>query len=211
MSKSITTEGAFDYHLQDFLCLPFLYRYGQPLGPVQGVGYINELLARLTGLPVRDNTQTNHTLTSSPITFPLDRNIYADFSHDNLMIAVYSAMGLFKQASGHLDPSKPDSERTWVTSQLTPFSGRMVVERMTCRGLPKRLEDDATGVESSENETSSRFLRKDTFVRVLVNDAVQPLEFCGGDENGLCTLAGFVKSQAYARNDGNGDFEKCYE
>ncbi|KAJ2930693.1 hypothetical protein H1R20_g6400, partial [Candolleomyces eurysporus] len=182
--------------------------YGQPLGPVQGVGYINELLARLTGLPVRDNTQTNHTLTSSPITFPLDRTIYADFSHDNLMIAMYSAMGLFKQASGHLDPRKPNAERTWVASLLTPFSARMVVERMTCRGLPKRL-DDATDVESSE--TSSRFIKKDTFVRVLVNNAVQPLEFCGGNQHGLCTLAAFVESQAYARNDGNGDFEKCYE
>ncbi|RXW11799.1 hypothetical protein EST38_g14057, partial [Candolleomyces aberdarensis] len=184
--------------------------YGQPLGPVQGVGYINELLARLTGLPVRDNTQTNHTLTSSPITFPLDRTIYADFSHDNLMIAMYSAMGLFKQASGHLDPRKPNPERTWVASLLTPFSARMVVERMTCRGLPKRL-DDATDAEPSEFETSSRFIKKDTFVRVLVNNAVQPLEFCGGNEHGLCTLPAFVESQAYARNDGNGDFEKCYE
>ncbi|KAG6840186.1 hypothetical protein C0991_008350 [Blastosporella zonata] len=33
--------------------------YGQALGPVQGVGYINELIARLTGKPVNDNTQTN--------------------------------------------------------------------------------------------------------------------------------------------------------
>ena len=49
------------------------------------------------------------------------------------------------------------------------------------------------------------------FVRLLVNDAVQPLEFCGGDEEGLCTVEAFVDSQAYARNDGEGDFEKCFE
>ena len=73
-------------------------RYGQALGPVQGVGYVNELLARLTGLPVQDNTQTNRTLDSSPTTFPLNRTFYADFSHDNEMIAIYAALGLFKQS-----------------------------------------------------------------------------------------------------------------
>lgn len=174
--------------------------YGQELGPVNGVGYINELLARLTGRPVRDHTQTNRTLTSSPVTFPLDRSIYADFSHDNLMIAVHSAMGLFKQ-SAHLDPTNPDSKRSWIASKLTPFSARLVVERLQCSG---------------RRNHSRTFGRRevtpvDTFVRVLVNDAVQPLEFCGGDEDGICALDDFVKSQSYARHDGEGDFEKCYE
>lgn len=180
-------------------------RYGQRLGPVQGVGYINELLARLTETPVRDNTQTNRTLDSSPITFPLNRTFYADFSHDNQMIAAYAAMGLFKQQTP-LDPTwfdSNDTERTWVTSHLTPFNGRMVVERLSCdlsgtAGLVVR--------ESPEKEGSGR----GTFVRILVNDALQPLEFCVGDKDGLCALDAFVQSQAYARNDGNGDFEKCF-
>jgi hypothetical protein len=50
---------------------------------------------------------------------------------------------------------------------------------------------------------------KGVFVRILVNDAVQPLEFCGGI-GGLCELHAFVASQGYARHDGNGDFEKCF-
>lgn len=48
------------------------------------------------------------------------------------------------------------------------------------------------------------------YIRILVNDAVQPLEFCGANEDGLCTLGAFVESQAYARNNGNGDWEKCF-
>ncbi|KAG6843468.1 hypothetical protein H0H93_000882, partial [Arthromyces matolae] len=106
--------------------------YGQELGPVQGVGYVNELIARLTGTPVKDNTQTNRTLNASPETFPLNRTIYADFSHDNEMIAIYAALGLFKQATP-LNTTSPDSNRTWITSHLTPFSGRMLVERLTCK------------------------------------------------------------------------------
>ncbi|KAL1717371.1 histidine phosphatase superfamily [Schizophyllum commune] len=155
--------------------------YGQELGPVQGVGYINELIARLTGQPVQDSTQTNHTLDSSNDTFPLDRTVYADFSHDNQMVAIYSAMGLFTQAAA-LDPSNPDPARTWRASNLVPFSARMVTERLSCDG--------------------------EAYVRVLVNDALQPLEFCGNGD-GRCTLDAFVESQSYARNNGNGDFDKC--
>lgn len=48
-------------------------------------------------------------------------------------------------------------------------------------------------------------------MRIFVNDALQSLELCGGaDSDGLCRLRNFVDSQSYARNDGDGDFEKCY-
>jgi len=179
----------------------FSNRYGEALGRVQGVGYVNELLARLTESPVRDNTQTNRTLDASPITFPLNRTIYADFSHDKEMIAVYSALGLFKQPE-HLDPTHPDPNRTWMTCHLTPFSTRMVTERLYCtarRGKPQSLESNSY----------LTFPKSNNYVRVLVNDALQPLEFCGHDPDGLCELGAFKYSQRYATNDGDGDFEKC--
>jgi len=138
----------------------------------------------LTGTPVRDNTQTNRTLDASPDTFPLNRTLYADFSHDNEMIAIYAAMGLFRQPLSP-DPSQPDPQRTWRVSHMVPFSARMAVEKLLCG-------------------------RKE-YVRVFVNDALQPLDFCGAVEHGLCTLEGFVESQDYARHDGYGDFEKCFE
>jgi hypothetical protein len=47
------------------------------------------------------------------------------------------------------------------------------------------------------------------FVRLLVDDAVQPLDFCGGID-GMCLLEKFVESQKYARENGEGDFEKCF-
>ncbi|KAJ6618846.1 histidine phosphatase superfamily [Mycena sp. CBHHK59/15] len=161
--------------------------YGDALGPVQGVGYTNELIARLTRTAVHDHTQTNATLDADPATFPLNRTIYADFSHDNTMIAIFSAMGLFPQPRP-LATAGPDVVRTWRTSWMVPFAGRMVVEKMAC------------GVRGRE------------YVRILVNDAVQPLEFCAPNEVGvgLCELSAFVQSQAYARNNGGGDWEKCF-
>ncbi|EIN11007.1 acid phosphatase [Punctularia strigosozonata HHB-11173 SS5] len=163
--------------------------YGQALGRVQGVGYVNELIARLTGKPVRDHTQTNSTLDSSPMTFPLNRTIYADFSHDNQMTAIYAAIGLFNQSTvgvGNLNATKPDLRRTWVASMLVPFSARMVTEKLQCGTVGKE------------------------YVRILVNDAQQPLEFCG-DGSGMCRLDAFVASQAYARSDGEGDWEACFD
>ena len=71
--------------------------YSQQLGHMQRVGYVNELLARLTHRLVSDRTQTNGTLDSDGETFPLGRGIYADFSHDNEMVAIYAAVGRFRQ------------------------------------------------------------------------------------------------------------------
>jgi hypothetical protein len=57
---------------------------GNALGPTQGVGFTNELIARMTNRPVVDHTTVNQTLDSSNATFPLGSRhaLYADFSHD---------------------------------------------------------------------------------------------------------------------------------
>ncbi|EGN94960.1 hypothetical protein SERLA73DRAFT_170869 [Serpula lacrymans var. lacrymans S7.3] len=161
--------------------------YGQELGPVQGVGYVNELIARLTDEPVQDETQTNSTLDSSPITFPLNRTFYADFTHDTEMIAIYSAIGLFNQTSP-LDLSQPNPNRTWILSQMVPFSARMITEKLQC---------------NTNGETGN-------YIRILVNDAVQSLGFCGDTGNGLCEVDAFVESQQFATSNGDGEWENCF-
>lgn len=59
------------------------YSYGNPLGPTQGVGFTNELIARLTNTSVNDHTSTNRTLDSNSATFPLGKRLYVDVSHDS--------------------------------------------------------------------------------------------------------------------------------
>ncbi|KAJ7172044.1 phytase [Mycena filopes] len=179
--------AAFDYSADLDKYYYTGYGAARGLGRVQGVGYVNELLARLTHRPVRDQTQTNTTLDADPATFPLDRSIYADFSHDNTMVAIFAALGLFPQDTP-LSTAASDARRTWHTREMVPFSGRMVVERLRCGD------------------------RKE-YVRILVNDAVQPSDFCATPNDlgaGLCTLPAFVESQAYARSNGGGDWEECF-
>jgi len=188
--------------------------YGSRLGAVQGVGYINELIGRLTNSPAHHGLQTNSTLLSSPRTFPLNRTMYVDFSHDNLMVAVFAAMGLFNQTSGPLDTTMIAKDRTWISSNMVPFSGHMTVEKLSCsvyssspaasKSRPMRWWNLMTRGEGTDDGED-----KEEYVRIFVNDARQPLKFCGAGDDGMCKLEEFVKSQKYARNDGFGDFEGC--
>lgn len=107
------------------------------------------------------------------------------------MISIYAAIGLFQDKP--LDPGLPDLKRTWSVAKMVPYAGRMITEKVECR-IPIR----DVGVRMTE------------YVRILVNDAVQPLKFCGAGRDGLCELDAFVRSQLYARTNGNGDFEKCF-
>ena len=164
------------------------YGPGNPLGATQGVGWVNELIARLTGKPVVDRTTTNSTLDGDEATFPLDRRLYADFSHDNDMTGVYAALGLYDGTEA-LDLRARRSEeetRGYAAAWTVPFAARMYVEKMVCGG-------EGDGEE---------------MVRVLVNDRVVPLRGCDADELGRCKLGAFVESLAFAR--GGGDWDACF-
>ncbi|KAH8912155.1 3-phytase A [Coniochaeta sp. PMI_546] len=165
------------------------YGPGNGLGAAQGVGWVNELIARLTGLPVVDHTTTNATLDGDERTFPLGRRLYADFSHDNDMMGVYAALGLYNGTKG-LDVEGRQSEAEtggYAASWTVPFAARMYVEKMVCGG------GDGGGGEGEE------------LVRVLVNDRVIPLRNCGADGLGRCRLGAFVESLGFARSGGNWD------
>lgn len=124
-------------------------------------------------------------------------------------------MGLFNQTGGLLDTTKITKQRTWITSKMVPFSGHMTVEKLFCpsqsarnpsRSSSKRwwkwMPRDGDGEGDDQEE-------REEYVRVFVNDARQPLHFCGADGDGMCKLVEFVRSQEYARNDGSGDFDAC--
>ncbi|KUI57465.1 3-phytase A [Cytospora mali] len=164
----------------------YKYGNGNPLGPTQGVGFTNELIARLTGSRVVDETSTNHTLDDNPATFPLNRTLYADFSHDNTMTSIFSAMGLYNATVPLSNTTRETAaeEGGYSASWTVPFSARIYVEKMTCSGEGEEL------------------------VRVLVNDRVVPLVNCGADDLGRCALGKFVDSLSFAKD--GGDWSSCF-
>ncbi|KAG9075413.1 hypothetical protein FS749_012924, partial [Ceratobasidium sp. UAMH 11750] len=165
--------------------------YGSAYARSEGVGWVNELLARLTNSPVHDNTTTNSTLDTNTVTFPIGRSaprIFADFSSDNNIAMILSATGILRDKNDLPVTGPIPQRRQFYVSKIVPFAGSTVVEKITC---------PATGAA----------LNAGHYVRVLVNDAVVPLNFpaCGGlgAISGICPLRGFVESQAFARAGGN--------
>lgn len=162
------------------------YSHGNPLGPTQGVGFTNELIARMTNRPVNDHTSTNRTLDTNNATFPLGRKLYADFTHDNDMTAIFAAMGLYN-GTGLLPNNtvvEPEDAGGYSAASTASFASRAYFEKLQCRGELEEL------------------------VRIIVNDRVQPLEQCGGDSLGRCKLSVFVDSLGFARS--GGLWDQCY-
>ena len=164
------------------------FSWGNPLGATQGVGFTNELIARMTSSPVRDHTSTNSTLDGSEETFPVGEGtaLYADFSHDNDLTGIFSALGLYNATRPLLNTTMQTVAETngYSASWTVPFAARTYFEKMTCVGASEE------------------------FVRVIVNDRVLPMETCGGDEVGRCTLSAFVESLAFAQE--GGDWDQCF-
>lgn len=163
------------------------YGPGNPLGPTQGVGFVNELVARLTGKPVVDHTSVNGTLDTDPNTFPLGRSLYADFGHDNDMTAVFAALGLYNStfplSTTHMMTVEEmhGNSAAWTV----PFAARAYFEKLQCEGEEEEL------------------------VRVLMNGRVLSLESCGADALGRCTLGRFVGSLGFAQAGGN--WNQCFK
>jgi hypothetical protein len=165
------------------------YGAGNALGPTKGVGYVNELIARMTNSPVKDETTTNHTLDKDQKTFPIGKKytLFADFSHDNDMINIFSAFGLYNTTERLSNSTfeSPEMTNGFSASWVVPFAARAYFEKLQCEG------------------------QKEEMVRIIVNDRVMPLKSCGGNSQGLCKLSKFVESLSFARN--GGLWDKCFE
>lgn len=190
---TIAEWKSYDY----FKTLEKYYAYGagNPLGSTRGVGYVNEIISRMTkSLPVMDHTSVNHTLDSNPATFPLDTALYADFSHDNSMVSIFDAFGLYN-GTMRLSPSRlqPATETDgFSASWIVPFAARAYFEVMQCSNI--------FGINEEEAGTEETGL-----VRVLVNDRVVPLYGCRVDELGRCRLGDWIAGLDFAREGGHWD------
>lgn len=163
---------------------------GNSLGPAQGIGFVNELIARLTNTPVQDQTSTNRTLdVSQASTFPLNRTLYADFTHDNGMIPIFFALGLYNHTSPlpqtHIQ--SVDKADGYSAAWTVPFGGRAYIEMMQCTKDPD----------------------PEPLVRVLVNDRVVPLRGCSVDQLGRCRRSDFIHGLSFARSGGN--WNDCFQ
>jgi hypothetical protein len=170
-------EYAFDLNYQAN------YGFMSPSGPAQGIGWVQELVARLTSTPITDHfTTQNVTLDGNATSFPLDQAFYADFSHGSQLVSVLSAMN-FTSLADVLSAKEIATSRNFIASHIVPFAARLYVELLECNE-----EDDVDGGDAHRH-----------YIRTFLNDALLPMsadQGCLGrnaKRDGLCPLSSFVK------------------
>ena len=150
--------------------------------PISKVLNVSCRIAKATA-STSDHLYISLTLDGIPATFGLGRKLYAGFSHDNDIRAIFSAMGLYNETMMLPNSTIVEAQAAggYSASWTVLFAARAYIEKMQCKNQPQEL------------------------TRVIVNDRVQPLVQCGGDALGRCILSKFINSLGFARVGGYWD------
>ncbi|EIN13824.1 phosphoglycerate mutase-like protein [Punctularia strigosozonata HHB-11173 SS5] len=152
--------------------------FGSPVAKVQGIGYVQEMIARLTHTPIAvHNSSTNATLDDDERTFPLGQSLYVDATHEVVVLNILTALNLTTlAANGPLPADHIPSNRSFKVSHLAPFATNVQFQLLSC---------DSDALPGDQ-------------IRVIVNDGVVPLtgiRGCPQQKDGMCPVDAFVAAQ----------------
>ena len=217
------------------LDLQFWYgsAFGSPVARVQGIGWIQEMVARLTHTPIEThNSSTNSTLNDNKVTFPLDHSLYVDATHE--VVVLNSQFSYFHASRGgclHVIAShhgaESDELRQVRSATVHTHPAQPVLPRRRARAI---RDERPVPVYVPLLVTSSALppltlhlhaVLECTFtpgpqIRVIINDGVAPLtgiEGCPEEKDGMCPLDVFVAAQkkTIAETDWNWDCHGDWE
>ncbi|XAO23465.1 hypothetical protein I312_102243 [Cryptococcus bacillisporus CA1280] len=144
---------------------------GSPVAAAQGKGFLQEFVARFTQTPITSsNSSVNTTLDNNSTYFPLNQSIYADATHEVVLLDTLTAFNLTALFStGPLPVDRRVEGSSFVASQVVPFATHLVVQVLECT--------DQTPTKQ---------------IRFIVNDAVVPIgksyEGCRSNKDGMCAF-----------------------
>jgi hypothetical protein len=133
---SLFTEDEFkDNEYYNDIAFYYNNGFGSPVSAAQGKGYLEEFVARFEHQALSAyNSTTNSTLDSNPATFPLNQSIYADATHEVVVLDVLTALNLtaiFASGPPPLD-ARPTQQNSFVASQVVPFATHLVIQILEC-------------------------------------------------------------------------------
>ena len=163
--------------------------FQSPTGRAVGIGWAQELIARMTHHYVTSpaGTQVNTTLDSMPSTFPIDQTLNFDFSHDTNIMSDLTALGLTQFApflpTDHIPP------HDLVVSHLEPFGARLDIEVID---TPQPIKESDC-LDYDEGGPTK-------YVHFVINQRTIPLgksyPQCGNLQNGWCEMSAFLNATA---------------
>jgi hypothetical protein len=163
-----------------------------PVGRAIGIGYVQEVLARMQHHVVSSPTaQINTTLDRSTVTFPTHQALNLDFSHDSNIISILVSFGL-TQFADFLPPTRILPDREFVMAYLEPFAGRLDIEVIQAPA-PVNPHRSAAINEVYENGPPT------SYVHFVLNQRTVPLgrslKECGERDDGWCEMNTFLEVQ----------------
>jgi hypothetical protein len=164
--------------------------FESPTGRAVGIGWVQELLARLKHQTINGPTgNVNYTLDSDTSTFPLDQALNLDFSHDTNIMAVLTAFG-FTQFAKALPVDRMEPHEL-IVSHVTPFAARLDVEVISS---PEPVSDIRKG-----DSFQYKLGEPTKYIHFLLNQRTLHLgknfPECGNRTDGWCELNTFLKVQ----------------
>ncbi|KAL7420096.1 hypothetical protein Q5752_005061 [Cryptotrichosporon argae] len=168
--KLFTEEDFRDYEY--YFDISFYYNNGpgSPVAAAQGKGFLEEFVARIKHTHPSADSSINTTLDDSATYFPLNQSIYADATHEVVVLDTLTAFNFTPLWSqGALDPTQRIDGNVFRASRLVPFATHFTTQILECADTSPTKQ-----------------------VRFMVNDAVIPLDKtyagCLADEYGRCSL-----------------------
>ncbi|KAJ5284793.1 hypothetical protein N7524_000099 [Penicillium chrysogenum] len=170
--------------------------FGSPSGRAQGIGYVEEVAARLQSrLIMQSHSSINYTYDNNTKQFPLHQPMYMDMSHETVIVAVLAALGLdYFKYGPHGMPKNVEHAvpRNFIMHKVAPFGARLFTEVWTCPADSKldKLQD-----QMYKNPDLSSSSGTTDYIRFVLNNAPVPLEGlspCKGSVNGFCGMKEFL-------------------
>jgi hypothetical protein len=99
----------------------------------QGKGYLDEFIARFTGEYPQANSALNETFDNSSTYFPLNQSIYADATHEVVVLDALTAFNLTALFQGPpLSATGNRGQNSFVASKLVAFATHFTTQVLSC-------------------------------------------------------------------------------
>ena len=186
------------------------YSFGQPAGRALGLGYLQELLARLNNEYITESSSSvNSTLDSSATTFPLNETFYLDMTYGSTIVSFLTTISLdyFRESLA----TTSITTRNFKLGKIAPFSGHLITEKIGCtEPNPTATNSNSTIYTKGQNGYSAAEATN-KFIRIRLNNGILPLStirggLCSDRTDGLCSLSDFTQSQSNATSEANYEF-----
>jgi hypothetical protein len=121
----------FEYYID----LSFYYDNGpgSPVSAAQGKGYLDEYLARFTGRYPAPASALNETFDNTSTYFPLDQSIYADATHEVVVLNALVAFNLTALFDGPpLSRKQNHRQNSFIASKIVPFATHFTTQVLSC-------------------------------------------------------------------------------